>query len=122
MWGQMQLKFGIGPGSICTTRIIAGVGVPQFTAIMESAEEAAKHNISVVADGGIKFSGDLAKALAAGASCAMVGSLLAGTEESPGEVIYIKVDHTNLIGGWVRLVQWLVGLQIDISKLKLVIH
>ncbi len=84
--GADAIKVGIGPGSICTTRIIAGVGVPQFTAILESAEEAAKKGISVVADGGIKYSGDLAKALAAGASCAMVGSLLAGTEESPGEV------------------------------------
>ena len=84
--GADAVKVGIGPGSICTTRIIAGVGVPQFTAIMESAEEATKQNIPVVADGGIKYSGDLAKALAAGANCVMVGSLLAGTEESPGEV------------------------------------
>jgi IMP dehydrogenase len=76
----------IGPGSICTTRIVAGVGVPQLTAIMDSAEEAAKSNVPVIADGGIKFSGDLAKALAAGAEVAMVGSLLAGTDESPGEV------------------------------------
>ena len=84
--GADAIKVGIGPGSICTTRVVAGVGVPQFTAIMETAEEATKYNIPVVADGGIKYSGDLAKALAAGASCAMVGSLLAGTEESPGEV------------------------------------
>ncbi len=84
--GADAIKVGIGPGSICTTRIVAGVGVPQLSAIMESAEEAQKSGIPVVADGGIKFSGDIAKALAAGADCAMVGSLFAGTDESPGEV------------------------------------
>jgi IMP dehydrogenase len=80
------VKVGIGPGSICTTRIVAGVGVPQLTAIMDCAEEAAKTGNPVIADGGIKFSGDLAKAIAAGANCAMVGSALAGTDEAPGEV------------------------------------
>ena len=84
--GADCVKIGIGPGSICTTRIVAGVGVPQLTAIMDSAEEAAKSDVPVIADGGIKFSGDLAKALAAGAEVAMVGSLLAGTDESPGDV------------------------------------
>ncbi|EFO29972.1 inosine-5'-monophosphate dehydrogenase [Roseibium sp. TrichSKD4] len=84
--GADSVKVGIGPGSICTTRIVAGVGVPQLTAIMESVEEASKQGVPVVADGGIKYSGDLAKAVAAGASTVMVGSLLAGTEESPGEV------------------------------------
>lgn len=84
--GADAIKVGIGPGSICTTRIVAGVGVPQLTAVMDAVEAAAATNTPVIADGGIKFSGDLAKALAAGASCAMVGSLLAGTEESPGEV------------------------------------
>ncbi|MBD8890982.1 IMP dehydrogenase [Roseibium litorale] len=84
--GADAVKVGIGPGSICTTRIVAGVGVPQLTAIMESANEAAKHGIPVIADGGIKYSGDLAKAIAGGASAVMIGSLLAGTEESPGEV------------------------------------
>ncbi|MCF6343654.1 MAG: IMP dehydrogenase [Devosiaceae bacterium] len=83
--GADAVKVGIGPGSICTTRIIAGVGVPQLAAIMACAAEADKHNIPIIADGGIKFSGDMAKALAGGASCAMVGSLLAGTDESPGE-------------------------------------
>ncbi len=84
--GADSVKVGIGPGSICTTRIVAGVGVPQLAAVMACAEEGDKHGIPVIADGGIKFSGDLAKALAGGASCAMVGSLLAGTDESPGEV------------------------------------
>jgi IMP dehydrogenase len=84
--GADAVKVGIGPGSICTTRIVAGVGVPQLTAIMDVAE-AVKGEVPVIADGGIKFSGDLAKAIAAGADVAMLGSLLAGTEEAPGEVI-----------------------------------
>ncbi|MDM7850318.1 IMP dehydrogenase [Pseudochrobactrum kiredjianiae] len=84
--GADAVKVGIGPGSICTTRIVAGVGVPQLSAIMGAVEVAQKAGIPVIADGGIKFSGDFAKALAAGASAAMAGSLLAGTEESPGEV------------------------------------
>ena len=84
--GADALKVGIGPGSICTTRIVAGVGVPQLTAIMDTVEAAKKANVPVIADGGIKYSGDLAKALAAGADIAMVGSLLAGTDETPGEV------------------------------------
>jgi IMP dehydrogenase len=83
--GADGIKVGIGPGSICTTRVVAGVGVPQLTAIMESAAEAAKSGIPVIADGGLRTSGDVAKALAAGASSVMVGSLLAGTEEAPGE-------------------------------------
>ncbi len=84
--GADAIKIGIGPGSICTTRIVAGVGVPQLTAIMDCAEEAAKAGVPAIADGGIKYSGDVAKALAAGAHCVMIGSLLAGTDESPGEV------------------------------------
>jgi IMP dehydrogenase len=83
--GADAVKVGIGPGSICTTRVVAGVGVPQLTAIMDSAGEAAKSNTPVIADGGLRASGDVAKALAAGASTVMVGSLLAGTEEAPGE-------------------------------------
>jgi IMP dehydrogenase len=84
--GADAIKVGIGPGSICTTRVVAGVGVPQLTAIMDAVEVAQKNSTPVIADGGIKYSGDLAKALAAGADCAMVGSLLAGTDETPGEV------------------------------------
>jgi IMP dehydrogenase len=83
--GASIVKVGIGPGSICTTRVIAGIGVPQITAIYDCADEARKHGVPIIADGGIKYSGDVVKALAAGASAVMIGSLFAGTEESPGE-------------------------------------
>jgi IMP dehydrogenase len=85
--GADAIKVGIGPGSICTTRIVAGVGVPQITAIATCADEANKHGVPIIADGGIKYSGDVSKALAVGASSVMIGSMLAGTEESPGDVI-----------------------------------
>jgi IMP dehydrogenase len=88
--GADAIKVGIGPGSICTTRIVAGVGVPQLTAIMDVVEAAKKAGAAVIADGGIKYSGDLAKALAAGADVAMIGSLLAGTDETPGEVFLFQ--------------------------------
>ena len=84
--GVDGVKIGIGPGSICTTRVVAGVGVPQLTALLEVAETCSNAGVPMIADGGIRYSGDLAKAIAAGADCAMIGSLLAGTEESPGEV------------------------------------
>ncbi len=86
-YGADAVKVGIGPGSICTTRIVAGVGVPQISAIDECAATGAKYGVPIIADGGIKYSGDVAKALAVGAACVMMGSALAGTEESPGEVI-----------------------------------
>jgi IMP dehydrogenase len=87
--GADGIKVGIGPGSICTTRVVAGVGVPQITAIMVCAQEAKKHGVPIIADGGVKFSGDLTKAITAGASSIMIGSLFAGTEEAPGEhIIY----------------------------------
>ena len=85
--GADAVKVGIGPGSICTTRVVAGVGVPQLTAVMDVAEACAKSGTPVIADGGIKYSGDLAKAVAAGADCVMLGSLFAGTDEAPGEVV-----------------------------------
>jgi IMP dehydrogenase len=87
--GADAVKVGIGPGSICTTRVIAGIGVPQFTAILDCAEEASKHNVPIIADGGIKFSGDITKAIGAGASIVMVGNLFAGLREAPGsEIIF----------------------------------
>jgi len=85
--GANAIKVGIGPGSICTTRIVTGVGVPQFTAVMSAVEACSEMGVPVIADGGIKYSGDIAKAIASGADCVMVGSLLAGTDESPGETI-----------------------------------
>jgi IMP dehydrogenase len=85
--GADAVKVGIGPGSICTTRIVAGTGVPQLTAIMEAASVLKKRNIPLIADGGIRYTGDMVKALAAGANCVMMGSIFAGTEESPGETI-----------------------------------
>lgn len=88
--GADAVKVGIGPGSICTTRIVAGIGVPQFTAVTEAAEAAASQGVPIVADGGVRYSGDIAKAIAGGASCVMIGSLLAGTDESPGEVFLYR--------------------------------
>jgi len=88
--GADAMKVGIGPGSICTTRIVAGVGVPQLSAVQTVCEIASKQKIPVIADGGIKYSGDLAKAIAAGASVAMIGSLFAGTEEAPGDVVLFQ--------------------------------
>jgi IMP dehydrogenase len=88
--GADAVKVGVGPGSICTTRIVAGIGIPQMTAIMDCAEEAVKWDVPIIADGGIKYSGDISKALAGGADVVMIGSLFAGTEESPGETILFQ--------------------------------
>lgn len=88
--GADAIKVGMGPGSICTTRVVAGIGVPQITAIYDCCQEAKKHNIPVIADGGIKYSGDIVKAIAAGADTVMLGGLFAGTEESPGEIVIYK--------------------------------
>jgi len=99
--GADCVKIGIGPGSICTTRVIAGIGVPQLSAVLKCAEEGAKLGVPVIADGGIRFSGDIVKALAAGASTVMIGSLFAGTEESPGEKRFIKAVFTRHTAAWV---------------------
>ena len=104
--GAKSIKVGIGPGSICTTRIVAGVGVPQLTAIMDCVEIASKYNIPVIADGGIKYSGDFAKSIAAGAACAMIGSMLAGADEAPEKQYIIRVAVISHIGVWVLKEQW----------------
>ena len=97
--GAAAVKVGVGPGSICTTRIVAGVGVPQITAIMEAAKAGKRYDVPIIADGGIKFSGDITKALAAGADAVMIGSLFAGTEESPGETILYQGRTYKLYRG-----------------------
>jgi IMP dehydrogenase len=97
--GADAIKVGIGAGSICTTRVIAGTGVPQITAIMACSEEARKHQVPIIADGGIKYSGDIVKALAAGADCVMLGSMLAGLEESPGEIILYEGKRYKIYRG-----------------------
>ncbi len=97
--GADAIKVGIGGGSICTTRVVTGIGVPQLTAVLECAEAAQKHNIAIIADGGIRYSGDVAKALAAGANTVMLGSLLAGTEESPGELFTLKGESYKTYRG-----------------------
>jgi IMP dehydrogenase len=97
--GADGVKVGIGPGSICTTRMVAGVGVPQLSAVLDVVKETAKHNVPAIADGGIKFSGDVVKALAAGASCVMMGSMFAGTEETPGEIVLYQGRSYKLYRG-----------------------
>jgi IMP dehydrogenase len=123
--GADAVKVGIGPGSICTTRVVAGVGVPQLTAIIESAAEAAKSGVPVIADGGLRTSGDAAKALAAGASSVMIGSMLAGTAESPGEVFLYQGRSYKAYRGMGSVGAMARGsadryFQQDVSALKLV--
>ena len=123
--GADAVKVGIGPGSICTTRVVAGVGVPQLTATMESAAEAAKSGVPVIADGGLRTSGDAAKALAAGASSVMVGSMLAGTTESPGEVFLYQGRSYKAYRGMGSVGAMARGsadryFQQDVSAMKLV--
>ena len=90
--GANAVKVGIGPGSICTTRVVAGIGMPMISSIMDCARAAATRNVPIIADGGIRYSGDIVKALAVGASCVMIGNLFAGTDESPGELILFQVQ------------------------------
>jgi IMP dehydrogenase len=123
--GADAVKVGIGPGSICTTRVVAGVGVPQLTAIMESAAEAARSGVPVIADGGLRTSGDAAKALAAGASSVMIGSMLAGTAESPGEVFLYQGRSYKAYRGMGSVGAMARGsadryFQQDVSAMKLV--
>lgn len=124
--GADGVKVGIGPGSICTTRVVAGVGVPQLSAIMDVVEYCDKVKVPVISDGGIRFSGDLAKAIAAGASCVMLGGLLAGTEETPGEIVLFKGRSYKVYRGMGSLGAMARGsadryFQQDVSdKLKLV--
>ena len=123
--GADAVKVGIGPGTICTTRMVAGVGVPQLSAIMETAEACKKSNTPVVADGGIKYSGDVAKAIAAGASAVMMGSLFAGTDESPGEVFLFQGRSYKSYRGMGSLGAMAKGsadryFQADVDNLKLV--
>ena len=123
--GADCVKVGIGPGSICTTRIVAGVGVPQLTAVMEARRAAEGSDACVIADGGIKFSGDMAKAMAAGADAVMVGSLLAGTEEAPGEVFLYQGRSYKAYRGMGSLGAMAAGsadryFQKDTERMKLV--
>jgi len=124
--GVDAVKIGVGPGSICTTRIVAGIGVPQMTAIMECAKASAKHGVPIIADGGIKYSGDITKALGAGANSVMIGGLFAGTEESPGETVLFQGRSYKVYRGMGSLEAMKEGsrdryMQDDIeSSLKLV--
>jgi len=93
--GADAIKVGVGPGSICTTRVVAGVGVPQITAVYEASLEAKKAGVPLIADGGLQYSGDIAKALVAGADTVMLGSLLAGTDESPGDLIFCQRSNSS---------------------------
>ena len=99
------IKVGIGPGSICTTRLVAGIGVPQLSAILNVRNGIKKKNVKIISDGGIKYSGDLAKAFAAGADAVMIGSLFAGTDETPGKLIRKNVNYLKALGEWAQLEQ-----------------
>jgi len=99
------VKCGIGPGSICTTRVVTGAGVPQITAINSCVQAARGTGVPIIADGGVKYSGDVAKAIASGADVVMIGSLFAGTEEAPGEVILFQVGRLKHIAEWARSAQ-----------------
>jgi len=99
--GVDGIKVGVGPGSICTTRVIAGVGIPQLSAIMQVYEVSKRYDVPIIADGGIKFSGDITKAIGAGAHSVMIGNLFAGTDESPGEIVLYQGEATRSTEVWV---------------------
>lgn len=104
--GADAVKVGIGPGSICTTRVVAGIGVPQITAIMDCYKVAKEYGVPVIADGGIKYSGDMTKALAAGANVCMMGSMFAGCDEAPGTFELYQEENTRYIVAWVLSLLW----------------
>ena len=114
--GADGVKVGIGPGSICTTRVVAGVGVPQITAISDVSKALEGTGVPVIADGGVRFSGDISKALVAGASTCMMGGMFAGTDEAPVRLCFFKGVHINLTEAWVAWVPWLTDLQTAISR------
>jgi IMP dehydrogenase/GMP reductase len=116
--GADAVKVGIGPGSICTTRIIAGVGVPQLTAVMDVAEGLMGTGVPLIADGGIRYTGDIAKAIAGGASTVMVGSMLAGVEESPVRLLSMREEDLNRIGEWVHLRPCNTVVKTDIFRMR----
>lgn len=114
--GADGVKVGIGPGSICTTRVVAGVGVPQLSAVYDVAKALKGTGIPLIADGGLRYSGDVVKALAAGGYSVMIGSLVAGTEESPGDTIISTVVSSSPIGVWARWKLWKMALRTATSK------
>lgn len=116
--GADAVKVGVGPGSICTTRIVTGAGVPQLTAIMEAAKGLKKFTVPLIADGGIRYTGDIVKAIAAGADTVMAGSLFAGVEESPGKPSFLKDASLNLTGEWVLLKPCRKVLKTVISRMR----
>ena len=114
--GVDAVKVGIGPGSICTTRVVAGIGVPQITAIMDSYNVAKEYGIPVIADGGIKYSGDMTKAIAAGANVCMMGSIFAGCDESPEALNCSREESIKYIVAWVPLQRWKTEVKTAISS------
>ena len=114
--GADAVKVGIGPGSICTTRVIAGIGVPQITAVMDCYEAADKYGVPIIADGGIKYSGDMTKAIAAGANVCMMGSMFAGCDESPEALSCTREENTKYIAVWVPSRPWKMEARTGISR------
>ncbi len=117
--GADGVKVGIGPGSICTTRVVAGVGVPELSAVYDVAKALKGTGIPLIADGGLRYSGDVVKALAAGGYSVMIGSLVAGTEESPGDTVTSTDVNSSLIGVWVLWKRWRMARKTVISRVEL---